>query len=89
MSLFLLTAVGGTLLGCKPPVDAPAELGELTLYLYENFDGDGEDGEEALVAGAQGLVDYMEGLNMTADTPVDDRAVELHTPGLYCETHMM
>ena len=77
MSLFLLTAVGGTLLGCKPPVDAPAELGELTLYLYENFDGDGEDGEEALVAGAQGLVDYMEGLNMTADTPVDDRAVTL------------
>lgn len=77
MSLFLLSAIGGSLLGCKPPVEAPAELGELTLYLYENFDGNGEDGEDALVAGAQGLVDYMEGLNMTVDSAVDDRAVTL------------
>lgn len=75
MSLFLLTAMGGSLVACSPPVEAPAELGELTLYLYENFDGDGEDGEEALVAGAQGLVDYMEGLNMTVDTDIEDRAV--------------
>ena len=47
------------LFACKPPVAAPAEIDELSAYLYANFNGNGEDGEEALPAGMVTLENYL------------------------------
>ena len=63
------------LLACKPPVEAPAEIGELTLYMVENFDGTGEDGAEALPAAAISLENWLVTLPLSLDDDVDDRAV--------------
>jgi len=63
------------LLACKPPVEAPAEIGELTLYMVENFDGTGEDGEDALPAAALSLEAWLVTLPLSLDDDVDDRAV--------------
>lgn len=62
-------------LACTPPVEAPAEIGELTLYMYENFDGGGEDGAEALPAALVQLDDWLGTLPLSLEDSVDDRAV--------------
>jgi hypothetical protein len=69
MTLFALT------MACTPPVEAPAELGELTLYLYENFEGEGADGEGAMPAGLLSLEEWLVDQPLSADDDVDDRAV--------------
>lgn len=61
---------------CTPPVEAPAELGELTLYLFENFEETEEnegDGLVLLPAGLESLSEYLTGLDLEGD--VDGRAV--------------
>ena len=68
--LFLLS------LGCTPPVEAPAELDELSAYLYANFNGNGEDGLAALPAGLASLEAQLATQDLTADD-VDDRAFSL------------
>jgi hypothetical protein len=70
---WLLLAILPLAAACTPPVEAPAELGELSLYLFENFEGTGEDGADALPAGLAGLSDYLVGLDLEGD--VDGRAV--------------
>ncbi len=70
----LFTACG------KVPVEAPDDLGELTQYLYVNYES--ETGEE-LVAGLEQLETYMLGLDLSAE--VDDRAV---TPPKLTDTHL-
>ncbi len=59
--------------GCaKAPVEAPKELGELGLFLFQHF----EDEESAeLEAGFRNLVDYLDGVDMTLDAK--DRAVTM------------
>ena len=68
--MLLLTA-----LACNAPVEAPSDLDDLTKYLYANFNGDLEDGADALPAGLAQLDEYLLGLDMAAD--VEDRAVSL------------
>ncbi len=63
------------LFACKPPIEAPAEIGELTLYMVENFDGTGDDGAEALPAAALSLENWLVTLPLSLDDDVDDRAV--------------
>ncbi|MED5369393.1 MAG: hypothetical protein VX899_00140 [Myxococcota bacterium] len=75
MTLSLPLLLAGTQFACKAPVEAPAEFGELTLYLYENFDGEGEDGDDALIAGMDQMAAYLAEQGMEPDTDVDDRAV--------------
>lgn len=64
----------------KVPVEAPEDLGELTQYLFVNYES--ETGEE-LAAGIVQLEDYMMGLDLSAD--LDDRAV---TPPNLTETEL-
>ncbi|MBN94399.1 MAG: hypothetical protein CL928_10045 [Deltaproteobacteria bacterium] len=54
---------------CSPPVEAPEELGELTRYLFANFDTEGEE----LVAGMDSLEAFLSGVDMGGQ--LDDRAV--------------
>lgn len=70
----LLSACG------KVPVEAPEELGELTQYLFVNYES--ETGEE-LVAGLVQLEAYMLDLDLSAE--LDDRAV---TPPNLTDTHL-
>lgn len=59
------------LAACTPPVEAPAELGDLTLYFFQNFNAEGEE----LAVGASSLEEYLLGLDLEGD--VDGRAVTL------------
>lgn len=59
--------------GCKkPPVEAPAELGELARFLFANFDD--EDGEE-LLAGVPKLQEYLDDHDL--EGKLDDRTYGL------------
>jgi hypothetical protein len=61
-----------TLVACSPPIEAPEDLGELTLYMYSNFEvGDGAE----LAAAAINLEQYMETIDLAADSK--DRSVTL------------
>jgi hypothetical protein len=60
-------------LACEPPPEAPTDLSDLTLYLYENFDTD----LEALALGAPVMQDFL--LAVDPDWDVADRAVTLPT----------
>ena len=71
MSLFLL------FVACKPPVDAPKEIDDLSAYMYANFDGNGTDGDGALPAAVITLEDYLLTLDLALSSDVDDRAVSL------------
>ena len=57
---------------CKRPVEAPAEVNALSLYLYSNFDA--ED-EAVLAAGITNLDTFLADKDMTA--ALNDRAVTL------------
>lgn len=70
--LFVLVSIAT--IGCKPPVEAPADLNELSLYLFENFSNEGTD---ELAAGALNLEAQLSGLDLTGD--VDDRSWSLTT----------
>jgi hypothetical protein len=70
--LFALCAVLATACG-KPPPEAPDELGDLSIYLFENFDA--ED-VEVLQVGTQNLEDFLSTIDLTAED-VDDRAFTL------------
>lgn len=63
LSLLVLTACG------KPPVEAPAELNELTLFLTSHF---ADEETEELDAGLVKLDEFMDGIDYSAD--IDDRA---------------
>jgi hypothetical protein len=58
--------------GCKPPADAPEDLGQLSLFMFENFDS--ED-VAALDVATLNLETYLVSLDLTAK--VDERAVTL------------
>jgi len=62
----------GLTVGCKAPVEAPEDLGELTLFLFENFDQ--EEGEE-LITGSVGMEEYL--LSLDLEGKVNDRTVTL------------
>lgn len=59
------------LFGCKAPVEAPEELGEVSLFLYANFDGE----DEVLAAGITNLDAFLASQDMGA--ALNDRAVTL------------
>ncbi len=58
---------------CDPPPEAPEELSDLTLYLYEHFES--EEGE--LEAGAPVMREFL--LDIDPEWDVEDRAVTLPT----------
>jgi hypothetical protein len=75
MKRFAMSAgliLGGSLGACKPPAEAPAELGELSIFLFENFDS--ED-EQVLQDASLNLEEYL--LTLDMDAKADDRAVTL------------
>ena len=57
---------------CKPPPDAPKELGELTLFFFENFDS---ENVADLDAGTLNMEEYIKSLDL--DAKINDRAVTL------------
>ena len=57
---------------CKPPAEAPEDLGQLSLFMFENFDS--EDVESLDVA-TLNLEGYLNSLDLTAK--INDRAVTL------------
>ncbi len=59
---------------CKAPVEAPANLGQASLYAYANFDG--EDSEE-LIAAVVTFEEYL--LSIDLDASTNDRALTLPT----------
>jgi hypothetical protein len=61
-------------MGCKPPVEAPADLNELALYMYANFDNEGTD---ELAAASLNLEAILAGLDYEGD--IDDRSWSLDT----------
>jgi len=61
----------GAIVGCSPPPDAPEDLGELSQYMFQHFEGDGAE----LIAGAPALESYLLGLDL--ESKVNDRAVTL------------
>lgn len=66
----LLLALTVAVTGCaKPPVEAPAELGELGLYLFANF---GNEDPAELIAGISKMEAWMDDHDL--DGPVQDRA---------------
>ncbi len=73
LSILLLSLVA-----CKTPVEAPADLGADTLFLFQHFDDD----PEHLVAGTPVLEEWIMGLDPTASTI--DRSVE---PPILTEEH--
>jgi len=73
--LILLVLLASALVGCKPPPEAPTELGDLTLYLFANFD----DPDPAVMqAGVVNMLAFLEGyeadVDLAVDTPVTERA---------------
>ena len=60
-------------LACDPPPEAPEDLGELSLYLFENFDED----TEALEAGALVMEEFL--VEVDPEEDVEYRAVTLPT----------
>lgn len=68
-SVFAATLVASA---CKPPAEAPQELGELSLFMFENFDS--ED-VASLDAATLNLETYLLSLDLKAK--VDERAVTL------------
>lgn len=59
--------------GCaKAPVEAPVELGQLGLFLFEHFE---DEDPEALSAGWLNLADFLRGVDYDLDP--DDRAVTM------------
>lgn len=45
--------------GCTQPPAAPTELGDLTAFLYQEFDAEGEDAEGLLADGAKNLYCFL------------------------------
>lgn len=60
------------LLACRPPPDAPEEVGDLGRYLFAHFDDDDPD---ALAAGVSNLAAVVLAQDLTAE--VADRAVSM------------
>lgn len=58
-------------LACEAPPEAPEDLSELTLYLFEHFDSEGEE----LAAGVPVMRDFL--LAVDPEWDVEDRAVTL------------
>ena len=58
-------------LGCKTPVEAPEELGDVSLFLFANFDGD----DEVLAAGLANLDAFLGSQDLAAG--LADRSVTL------------
>lgn len=70
-STFVWVTVG--LIGCaKPPVEAPAELGNIGLFLFEHFD---DEELEELEAGLLNLIPYLEAEDFGLDA--SERAVTM------------
>ena len=66
-----LWAVGATCMGCaKPPVEAPQELGELGLYLFEHF---ADDDPAEIHAGWRNLATFLAQEDYAL--PAEDRAL--------------
>lgn len=61
-------------IGCKPPIEAPADLNELALYMYANFSNEGTD---ELAAASLNLEAILAPLDYEANT--DDRSWSLDT----------
>jgi hypothetical protein len=66
ISVLLLSAA------CKPPADAPQELGELTLFFFENFD---TENVADLDVGTLNMEEYIKSLDL--DSKIKERAVTL------------
>lgn len=58
-------------LACEPPPQAPADLAELALYLFENFDSD----LDAVAAGVPVMRDFLAAVDPALD--IAERAVTL------------
>ena len=59
------------LTACSPPPEAPTELGELTTYLFANFD---DPDPLVLQAGLVNMVAFLEDFEAEADLGVDSTA---------------
>jgi len=75
--LVLLTSLSA-LWGCLPPPEAPTELGDLSLYLFQNFD---DPDPLVMQAGVVNLLAFLEdfeaGTELVIDSPVADRTWQL------------
>jgi len=69
--LFLLCSLLCFLVACKPPPEAPTELGDLTTYLFANFD---DPDPRVMEAGMANILTYLEDFESGADLAVDSAA---------------
>ncbi len=60
------------MVGCKAPPEAPGDLGDLSIYLFENF---ADEDPEVMAVGAENLEAFLLDLDLEAD--VSDRAFTL------------
>ncbi|MBJ94572.1 MAG: hypothetical protein CMP23_08860 [Rickettsiales bacterium] len=74
----LLSTFFATLSACQPPPQAPTELGELSLYLFANFD---DPNPLVMQAGVVNMLAFLEEFEASADLGMDsspaDRAWQL------------
>ena len=73
--LLLICSLVLALSACKPPPEAPTELGELTLFLFANFD---DPDPLVMQAGMVNILAFLEdfesGVDLGVDSPATDRS---------------
>jgi len=73
--LLLICSACLALSACKPPPEAPTELGDLTLYLFANFD---DPDPLVMQAGMANMLAFLEdfesGVDLSVDTAATDRS---------------
>ena len=76
--LIALPLLLATLIACKPPPEAPTELGELSLYLFANFETEDPAVMEVGMANLQAyLVDYEGSTDLSMESSAVDRSWQI------------
>lgn len=71
--LLLVCLLSLALSACKPPPEAPVELGELSLYLFANFD---DPDPLVMEAGMANMLTFLEDFETGVDLSIDSAATE-------------
>jgi hypothetical protein len=71
--LLLLSALLSALFACKPPPEAPTELGDLSIYLFANFD---DPDPLVMQAGVVNMLAFIEEFEASADLSVESSATD-------------